>query len=195
MKNHILAVTLLLLCSFIPSVSKAQGVAHVNYQEVVELMPDYKLALNDYEVYREALNDQLMEIQNNYLGIQKKAKDEAAKPVPNEARLKIYYSQMETAQLQYQTMQESIQDSLSLKQMELLQPIKDKVTAAVAEIAKEKGYTHVLDNANAAFSGSMLLYADPAYDITALVKAKLGLKEKPTANPGAGKPKTLGTGK
>ena len=49
---------------------------------------------------------------------------------------------MELMQQNYQEMQQTVQDSLNIKMGELVEPIKTKVTNAVAEIAKEKA-THM----------------------------------------------------
>jgi hypothetical protein len=66
---------------------------------------------------------------------------------------------------------------------ELVAPIKKRVEEVVAEIAKEKGYTHVIDN-----SYGMLIYADEEHNLDKAVKTKLNIQDKPAANPGAGKP-------
>ena len=79
--------------------------------------------------------------------------------------------------------QQSSQDSLKNKMAELVAPIKKKVEEAVASIAKEKGYSYIIDN-----SYGTLIYANEADNVDAAVKTKLNLKDKPAANPGAGKP-------
>jgi outer membrane protein len=66
---------------------------------------------------------------------------------------------------------------------DLLAPIKTKIEKAVEEVAKEKGYSHVIDN-----SYGMLIYAAEENNIESALKAKLGIKDKPAANPAAGKP-------
>ncbi len=185
MKNSILSVAFLLLCSFIPSVSNAQMVGHLNFQEIIQLMPEYETASKEYDLYKLSLEDQLKQIETEYLTYQKKMDEESKKPAPSQTKLKIYAQQMELMQQNYQEMQQTVQDSLNIKMGELVEPIKTKVTDAVAEIAKEKGYSHIIDN-----SLGTLIYADPKNDISAAVKTKLGIKEKPAVNPGAGKPKT-----
>jgi Skp family chaperone for outer membrane proteins len=44
------------------------------------------------------------------------------------------------------------------------------VQVAIDNVAKEKGYTYIFDA-----SMGLILYADPSTEVTALVKAKLGL--------------------
>ena len=61
--------------------------------------------------------------------------------------------------------------SLQEKEKELLQPIIDRAKQAIAEVAKENGYTYIFDT-----SAGTLLYQQDSDDILALVKKKLGLK-------------------
>ena len=170
-----------------PNVLKAQSkVGHVNFQEIILLMPEYTMAATEYDIYQAALEDNLKEIENMILKAQNDYALESKKPTPNKARLNIFIKQNETYQQEYQMMQQSTQDSLKAKMAELVAPIKKKVEAAIAEVAKEKGYSHIIDN-----SYGTLIYADEADNIDAAVKAKLKIKEKPAANPAAGKPNTI----
>lgn len=189
MKNSILTIALLCFSAILPNVSNAQQIAHINYQEIVQLMPEYKTASTEYEIYKQSLEDVLAELQTKYENLQKNLDKESKAPAPSQARIKLISQKMELTLAEYQQKQAEIQDSLNAKMYELVEPIKKKVADAVAEVAKEKGYTHVIDN-----STGTLVYADPAYDLSEAVKAKLGIKDKPTSNSAAGKPKPIGTG-
>ena len=57
------------------------------------------------------------------------------------------------------------------KQLELLNPLIEKVQNAVNAVGKEKGFTYIFDKA----AGAVVFIGDNAVDITADVKAKLGL--------------------
>jgi len=183
MKTSILSVAILLLSFIHPNAVKAQKVGHLNFQEIVTLMPEYKTASAEYDLYQASLEDQLKAIESEAVAIQKKYEAETKKPVPNQARLKIYAQNLEMMQANYQEMQQSIQDSLRAKMSELVAPIRKKVEEAVAEIAKANGYSHVIDN-----SQGILIYADEANSLDKLVKEKLNIKDKPAVNPGAGRP-------
>ena len=65
----------------------------------------------------------------------------------------------------------SAQEELQAKQEELLTPIINKAKAAIAEVAKENGYTYVFDSAVGA-----LLYQEESDNIFELVKKKLNIK-------------------
>ena len=66
--------------------------------------------------------------------------------------------------------EQAMQLELENKRKELLQPILDDVTVKVAEVAKENGFSYIMDEGT-----GVLLFKDEASDVTALVKAKLGL--------------------
>jgi outer membrane protein len=183
MKNSILTLALSVLCFALPSVVKAQKVAHINFQEIITLMPEYKTASTEYDLYQASLEDGLRQIEADAMAENKKYEAETKKPAPNQTRLKILAQNLEMYQRNYQEMQQSIQDSLKQKMAELVAPIKKKIEEAVAEVAKEKGYTHVIDS-----GFGMLIYADEAHNLDALVKEKLNIKDKPATNPGAGRP-------
>jgi outer membrane protein len=59
------------------------------------------------------------------------------------------------------------------KQIELLQPAFTKVQNAIDQVAKDNGFTHIL-NTNV-LSSPILLYADDQFDISNLVLTKLGI--------------------
>lgn len=170
-------------CAFTPNSANAQKVGHVNFQEIILLMPEYAMAATEYDLYQAGLEDELKAVENMILEVQKNYDIESKKPAPNKTKMKIYMSQNESYQQEYQMIQQSSQDSLKNKMAELVAPIKKKVEETVASIAKEKGYSYIIDN-----SYGTLIYANEADNIDVAVKTKLNLKDKPAANPGAGKP-------
>jgi len=60
---------------------------------------------------------------------------------------------------------------MQLKRNELTKPLYDKIDGAMKQVITEQKYTQII-NANA----NSLAYADPNYDITDAVLAKLGIK-------------------
>ncbi len=183
MKKSVLSLAICALCFALPSIVNAQKVAHINFQEIITLMPEYQTASTEYELYQASQEDALKQIEADAMAENEKMRVEQAKPAPNQTRLKIYAQNIEMHQRNYQELQMTIQDSLKNKMAELVAPIKEKIEAAVSEIAKEKGYTHVIDSGY-----GMLIYADEAHSLDELVKAKLNIKDKPAMNPGGGKP-------
>ncbi len=65
---------------------------------------------------------------------------------------------------------QDLEAQVAKKQEELMTPILEKVNTAIQQVAKENSYQFIFD----AQSG-VILYADETTDVTALVKAKLGI--------------------
>jgi outer membrane protein len=76
--------------------------------------------------------------------------------------------------------QEDARASLQKKESDLMGPINVKIGNAIEEVAKEHGYTFII---NPQIQGSIdiLLYGDEKYDISPLVLKKLGVT--PAATP------------
>jgi len=80
-------------------------------------------------------------------------------------------SELADLQKRMQDFQTSAQQKIEAKSQEYMKPLYDRVHAAIDAIAKEKGYTYVLDS-----SQTSLLVSPPADDMMVAVKAKMGIK-------------------
>jgi outer membrane protein len=74
-------------------------------------------------------------------------------------------------QTRIEDFQEEAQKLLVAKEQELLNPLIDKAKKAIEEVAKEKGYTYILDTGT-----GVVLYWESGDDIMSFVKDKLGIK-------------------
>lgn len=70
-----------------------------------------------------------------------------------------------------QEFQENAQKQLQEREQTLLKPIIDRAKKAIEDVAREGGYTYILDAGTAA-----VLYSQDSDDIMPMVKKKLGLK-------------------
>jgi len=82
----------------------------------------------------------------------------------------------ELTQLQQniQKFQQDAQASLQKKQNDLMEPVFKKVGKAIDDVAKENGYTFII-NPQLVGGGDILLYQDSKFDISALVLKKMGI--------------------
>jgi outer membrane protein len=190
MKNNILKSLSLVALLFVFSQTNAQKVGHLNFQKVIELLPEFQTASDEYQLFQTSLEDELTQIEVEAKKTQSLIEIEQKKPQPSAPRLKLLAQKMEKYQVSYQEISQTIQESLKEKYNELIDPLKEKVSVAVAEVAKENGYTHVMD-------ANSLIYADEKFDLEALVKAKLNIKDKPALPPvkAPGTVNGMGTGR
>jgi len=147
----------------------AQKLGHLDAQEILALMPEREKATEDYQEYAKGLESQLMSMQSLYQSQIQDYQD-------NEATYSDLVKQDKIAEIQgleqrIATFQQSAQESLQRKEMELLSPILEKLQNAINEVAEDGDYTYIFDNS----TGGMLLYSKDSENISSLVKKKLGL--------------------
>ncbi|MEQ8424237.1 MAG: OmpH family outer membrane protein, partial [Cyclobacteriaceae bacterium] len=66
------------------------------------------------------------------------------------------------------------------KQDQLMSPVFNKVGKAIEDVAKEQGYSFII-NPQLIGGGDILLYSDEKYDISDNVLKKMGITPKPVA--------------
>ena len=143
---------------------------HINSQELLAAMPETdsaqkqleKIAMEHDLVLEEMsveFNRKLEDLNANYeqLSDLVRASKEA---------------ELQDLQKRVQSFQQTAEQDLQRQRMELFQPIQEKAVAAVNDVAKENGFTYILD----AGTGVVVYMGDDAQDILPLVKAKLGLQ-------------------
>lgn len=144
-------------------------IAHINFEQLVGLLPETKTLSTQIDLYKKTFVDQLTamntELQTKLADYQKlKANMTDAVRVQKEGEL-------QDLQKRFQDYQTTAQQQVEAKGNELTKPLVDKARAAIATVAKEKGYTYVLNS-----SQTDLIVAPDADDLMAPVKLKLGLK-------------------
>ncbi|MGY8987352.1 MAG: OmpH family outer membrane protein [Flavobacteriales bacterium] len=147
----------------------AQKLGHIDAQEILALMPEREKATEDYQEYAKGLESQLMSMQSLYQSSIQDYQD-------NEATYSDLVKQDKIAEIQgleqrIGTFQQSAQESLQRKEVELLSPILEKLQNAINEVAEDGDYTYIFDNS----TGGMLLYSKDSENISSLVKKNLGL--------------------
>lgn len=142
---------------------------HINSADLIELMPEVKLADSALAKYQKSLEDLNSSMIKEY---QTKIStfDKSSATMTPEKR-EIEQQAIQDLENRIQTFQGSAQDKLSDKKRELYSPILKKAEDAIKAVAKEKSYSYVFDT-----SVGAVIYAQDSDDIMGLVKAKLGLK-------------------
>lgn len=149
----------------------AQKFGYLNSQSLIQQLPQVKEANSELETikkqYEKQGQDKVTSLQTKYQALERKQAQGDISP----KQLEIEAQVLKQEELEIGKFQQDIQQKLMEKSEILLKPIRDKIQAAIDEIAKESGYQYIFDE-----SAGVLLYADAAHDITAKVKTKLGLK-------------------
>lgn len=173
MKKFIIALTVLMCAS---SALNAQKVGFVNRVKVLDTLPAKDSA--DARLQKMAMDYEAVLLEREEEYTKKKAELDRKKATPgtSEILINLDVQTLQRLQQEYQNTETAINQELQAEQAKLLKPILDNINAAVAVVAKQKGFTSVIDN-----SSEIVVYiGNKTDDITDAVIAYM------LANPSAG---------
>lgn len=161
---------LLMLLMFAPLASFAQKFGHVNAQEIIQAMPDYATAKTEIDALQKQYETDLKSMQDE---LTKKSQDydKAKATLPDNIKQR----REQELQDMYQKIQQSYQDNqqaLAKASQDKMQAITTKVIDAIKAVGQAGGYVYIMDVAG----GVPYISTTLSTDVTAQVKAKLGLK-------------------
>jgi outer membrane protein len=172
MKNFVRLLAVIALFMALSSASQAQNpqkIGYLDFNALIATMPGVDSVKIKLQAYQKTLSDQLDamrgEFENKYQEYQ--GQSAGMSDLIKQTKEK----ELQDLQSRIDAFQTKAQTDLQSKQQELLQPIIDKAKSAVKEVAKDNKYTYVLNSIE-----EIMLYSDPADDITALVKKKLNIQ-------------------
>ena len=164
--------TLIALVLFMGTVSAfAQGptkIGHVNFQEIVLKLPERAEAETKIRKFAETLQNRLQAMETEYRNFLADYEQGADKMTKTERESK----EREIMELQQriQNAQQKAQQDLQKQEEELLAPMIARVNQAIADVAKEKSFSYILDS-----SAGITLYDGGGINIGADVEKKLNL--------------------
>jgi len=165
-KNAILLAGILTLGSAATYTLQAQKFGYLNSQAILAELPEVKQSEAELEALQKQLQKKgqtmLETLQADYQVMQKKVEGGELSPKMQEEEGK----KLQVREEELNKFQQEMMNTLQEKRNTLLKPIYDKLAAVLKTVAQESGYTYIFDQ-------SILLYSDPAGDVSALVKAKL----------------------
>ncbi len=166
-----------------PTASTKIGFADVDY--IFSQMPEAKQIETELTSTQNQLKNQ---IDAKYQEFQKKLADYNAN-LNNMLDAVRQNTERELTMLQenLQKLQQDAQVTLENKRNQLMEPVYRKVGKAIEDVAKENGYTFIL---NQQIGGlDVILYGDEQHDVSDLVLKKMGVTPKPAANSNAQQPR------
>ena len=158
-------------------------IGYINTEELIGAMPEAEKATGQLQDYQTALQQQgngyMAELneKDSAFGKDSAKLSPATKELTRTSLIELYQK--------VQGWRDVMQQKLQEKQQELLVPIRNKALETIKTVAKENGYTFILDQ-------NSVIVGPPGEDVLALVKKKLNIKEgaaKTPAAAGTAKPK------
>ncbi len=150
------------------NVNAQTKMGYVSLQEFIQAMPEFKKADTALSDFRSALAQQYEDMKKE-LDEQQNFFDSKDTAKFTKAQLELKRKSFGELYVKVQQFQQQASEQMQQKQQELYAPVQKKAVDAIQTVAKENGYTFVLQKE--------ALYAYPAADdLLPLVKKKLGLK-------------------
>lgn len=169
MKKNLLFVAVVMGLVMTGFSAKAQTkIGYVSLQELIPSMPEYRkadTALNDYQ---NALGQNFEDMKREYYEKDSSLNSKDTLKL-TKAQLEIKRREVSELLIKLQGYQQQSQQLYQQKQQDLITPIQKKAVEAIQAVARENGYTYVLNK-------ETLLVSPPAEDLLPLVKKKLGIK-------------------
>ncbi|MFC3199406.1 OmpH family outer membrane protein [Parapedobacter deserti] len=156
-------------------VSAQQKIGHVNSNEIIQSMPEFKTANTELETLQKTKQSELQQMFSEFQKKQTDAQEmyrnrSEANKDSIDAKLQTLSIELQDIERRLQEVQQLAEEEMGKKQEELFAPIFQKANTAVQSVAKEKGYAYVFDVAS-----SGIPYFAGGDDLTADVKTKLGI--------------------
>ena len=140
----------------------------VDTSSIMQAMPETKTAETKLADTSKKYEDEFAKLQQEFARLY----DEFSKMPENEPQAIRERKTRELTEMQQkiETFQQTASQDLQRMQNELMAPVVQKVKSAIESVGKENGYSIIQE------TQSLIYYAEPVTDITASVKAKLGVK-------------------
>lgn len=152
---------------------KPLKIGYTNVEYLIQLMPELKVVEKDYATYRLQLENKLKEELGQY---EAKVKDYQSKMATmNDATKKQKEEELLKEQQILLKSESQMEEDLLKKNQELMQPLYDKLDKVIKEVAKENDYTYIFNTDAGSGTTPILLYGPEEFNITDLVKKKLGI--------------------
>lgn len=168
----LIAVALFTVVAFTSSVN-AQKIGYTNSAEILQGMPEFKSAETTVATYKTQLQSKLEKRATDWQAKVQKFQQDYQSGILTPVQAKDQETALGNEQQEIAQMEQQLTLQLNQKESEVLEPILLKLQDAIESVGKEKGYDYILNADN--FSGGIILYKKPGDDVTALVKAKLGM--------------------
>lgn len=150
------------------SAQKSAKIGHINSNDLLSAMPERNEVQKELESYAGDLKVTLDAMRKEYetkVG-EFQAKQDVMTDVIKETKIR----EITDLEKRIAEFQQTAEADLQKKEQTLLQPIIDKAKTAINDVAKENGYTYILDS-----SVGVMLYSVEGDDILPKVKTKLGI--------------------
>ncbi len=144
-------------------------VGYVKSLEILSLLPEIKEADKKLEGFARSKESTFRSLAEKYQTGMVELQERGMLLSQADQEKKV--QELQALEGQLQQMQANSQSDLGLERERLYAPIMAKVDSIIKVLGKEEGFAMIYD-------GSALVYGDSLYDVTPLVKTRLGITEE-----------------
>jgi len=172
--KKLLKVALVAICILSTgSFARAQvKIGYIAVDQVLQLMPETKTIRTQIDAYSKQFQDQIDRLKKE--SDDKIAAYQKGQATMTDAARIAAQGDINDVQRRTEEYRNTAEQSVQAKVQELIKPVNDKIRAAITAVAKEKGYTYVL-NTSSPDGAEILVVMPETDDLMNAVKAKLGL--------------------
>ncbi len=143
---------------------------YINSAVLLQAMPERVNADSSLSKYARTFQEQIEIMGKDYQN--KIQQYQSGEKTMTDAMKEVKAKEIQDLQARIESTQQSAQEKMQQKKQDLYTPIIEKVEKALKEVAKEKNYDFIFDQA----ANGAMVFAKDAYDVTPFIKAKLGIK-------------------
>jgi outer membrane protein len=160
---------LFILSATVTTFGQTSKVGTIDSDYVLSKMPGMAQAEDSLKVYREKLESQLAEKAAKYQEVFKAA-EAVFDSLSDEAKL-AKQEELATLENDVNNFRRNGSQLIELKQDQLLRPLYQKIGETVSTVAKQLGYTQILNISN----NNSIAYINPEFDISQKVLVMMGI--------------------
>ncbi|MDB5114612.1 MAG: OmpH family outer membrane protein [Mucilaginibacter sp.] len=155
---------------FMGNFAKAQSkIGYIAFDQIIQSLPAFKTVQTQLQAYQKQWTDQLQTFNNEYNT--KAQAYQTGRAAMTDAVRTTKEAELTDLQKRFSELQTNAQQQVEAKTNELSKPLIDQARAAVVAVAKEKGYSYVLNSTQ-----TDLIVSPEGDDLMPAVKVKLGIK-------------------
>jgi outer membrane protein len=145
-------------------------IAYINSAVLLQSMPERINADSALAKYTRTFQEQIEIMTKEFQS--KLQIFQSGEKTMTEAMKEVKTKELQDLQSRIESTQQSAQDKIQTKKQDLYTPILEKADKAIKDVAKEKNYDYIFD----VNSQGGIVFSKEEYDITPIVKAKMGIK-------------------
>jgi len=156
--------------------SAQNKIGYISTDDLIGVMPEAEVADNELKKYQAELGQNGQDLMKDLRIKDSLLVKDSLTMSPSMREIK--KKELFTLYQRVQNWQNEAQEMYNQEAQKKIEPIRKKALEAIKNVAKESGYSYVLDV-------NSVIVAPPGDDLLPLVKKKLGIKDAPAAAPGA----------